>query len=81
VRPDNVRLLGSVQLEAGEADCLTSLDSNINRCLEVLLPWCKEPARNRVVVLYANIANLLPCSGVFGQRMPKAVVFSTRRLR
>jgi hypothetical protein len=61
---DNLRLLGSVQLEARKADCLTSLDSNIDRRLEVLLPWCKEPVRNSIIVLYANTANLLPCFGI-----------------
>jgi hypothetical protein len=71
----NVRLFGSVQLESGHANCLTSFDGNINRGLQSLLPWRKEPVRNRVIVLYTSIANLIPCPSVLGERLAKAVVF------
>jgi hypothetical protein len=71
----NVRLLGSVQLEPGHAYCLTGFDGDIDRGLQSLHPWRKEPARNRVIVLHTSIANLIPCPGVLGECLAKAVVF------
>ena len=77
----NVRLLGSIQLESGHAYCLASLDCNIDRGLQGLLPWSKEPAHDRIVVLHASVANLLPYPTILGERLAKAVVFASGRER
>ena len=56
-----------------------SLDSDINQGLQGLLPWSKEPACDRVVMLHMSVANLLPCPTILGERLAKAVVSASWR--
>lgn len=80
VRLVDVRLLGSIQLESGDAHSLTSLDRDINRGLQSLLPWSKENLRHSIIVLHAGMANLFPCPAILGQRLAEAIILASRCL-